>query len=181
MGNPVPDVTQQQNVIYRQYFFPILLLLLHGYYNFVRLDGWLCGTIGLLKETVTVIIVGLFCFSNYSASRDNKRHIAECNVRRASHAANITGILFIAFGLIWGCYILTTHDNDISDNENAFNIMNNRLYLTALMTIAFFIQLYSSNPGTGELEFFKYILRYPWRFIWPARHNEMFRGSENRC
>ena len=177
MGSPVLDVVQRQHVTYRQYFFLLLLLLLHGYYNFIRLDGWFNGPLSLLKETITIIIVIQFCFSNYYASYDSKRHIAERNVRRATHTANITGSVFITFGLIWGCYLLTTHDIDTSGSENAFDIMNNRVYLLALMIIAFFIQLCFLNPGIGELEFLKYILRYPWRFIWPARQNEMFKGS----
>ncbi|KAH8121299.1 hypothetical protein LI328DRAFT_137693 [Trichoderma asperelloides] len=176
MGNSMREAIQQ-NVIYRQYFLLILLTLLHGYYNFIRLDGWLRGTIGFLKETVTVIVVGQFYFGNYYASCDKKRHIAERNVRQATHAANTTGIVFIALGLVWGCYILTTNNDD---NENAFNIMNNRLYLIVLMTMAFFIQLCYLKPGINELEFFVYILKYPWRFIWPAQWNEIFRGSENK-
>lgn len=180
MDNQAPNVPQQQHIICRQYLFPILLLLLHGYYNFVRHDGWLNGAIGLLKETTTVVVIGQFCFSNYYASRDNKRYISERNVRQATHAANITGIVFVVFGLIWGCYLLTTtHGNDINDNQNAFNIMNNRVYLVALMAIAFSIQLYFLKPGISELQFFKYVLRYPWRFISPARYNKIFRGSDN--
>jgi hypothetical protein len=135
---------------------------------------------GLVKETVTIIMVVQFCYSNYYASRDNKRHVAERNVRRATHAASITGNVFIAFGLVRGCYVMTTHDIDTSDNENAFNVMNNRIYLVALMMMAFFIQLCFLKPGIDELEYLKYILRYPWRFIWPARWNGIFNGGKNR-
>lgn len=39
MGNLVPDAVRQQNVIYLQYFFAVSLFFLHGYYNFVRLNG----------------------------------------------------------------------------------------------------------------------------------------------
>ncbi|EHK23118.1 uncharacterized protein TRIVIDRAFT_216133 [Trichoderma virens Gv29-8] len=179
MGNPVKDASQQQNAIHYQYFLLILLTLFHGYYNHVRLHGWLNGSIGLLKETATVVIIVQFCFGNYYASRDSKRHIAERNVRRATHVANITGVVFTAFGLIWGFYVLTTHDSDTIDNENAFNIMNNKLYLVVLMGVSFFIQLCSLKPGTGELEFLKYSLRYPWHFIWPSMQSEIFRYSEN--
>ncbi|UKZ72349.1 uncharacterized protein TrAtP1_013293 [Trichoderma atroviride] len=111
MSNPVQDVTQRQSFIHRQYIIPILLLILHGYYNFVRLDGWLDGTIGLLKETLTIFVVSQFCFNNFYASRDHKRSIAERNVHRAMHAANVIGILYRALGLIWGCYQLTYTDN----------------------------------------------------------------------
>ncbi|EFY85125.1 hypothetical protein J3459_015888 [Metarhizium acridum] len=179
MGNPVPDPAPQQNVIHGHHLFLILLLLLHGYYNFVRTEEWLNGALGLVKEAVTITVVVQFCFGNYHASRDSRRHAAERNVRRAAHAANVTGTVFIAVGLIWGCYVLTTHEDDVNDNENAFNLMNNRLYLVALMTMAFFIRLCLSKPGVDELEFFKYVLRYPWRFIWPARRSEMFRGGQD--
>lgn len=178
MGNLAPDEAQRQTPIQPQYFFAILLIPLHGYYNFIRHNGWLNGTIGLLKETATLVLLVHFYLGNSHASRDNKRHIAERNVRRAIHAANMTGIAFIAFGLVWGCYVLTTHD--ISDSENSFVIMNNRVYLVALMTVVFFIQLCSLKPGMKELEFFKYILRYPWRFMWPARQTELFGVGEIR-
>lgn len=168
MCNSVPDVAQHQNGIHRQYLFPILLLPLHAYYNFVRLDGWLNGIIGLLKETITIIVVGQFCFNNYYASHDNKRSIAERNVRRATHAANTTGIIYISVGLIWGCYLLATYNDNISNNENAFALMNNRLYIAGLMATAFLIQLCSLKPGISELNFCKSILRYPWRFLWPS-------------
>lgn len=180
MGNPVPDQAQQQNVLHRRYYLSLILLLpLHGYYNFIRHDGWLNGTVGLVKEAVTLTVVCQFFFGNHYASRDNNRHMAERNVRRAAHAANITGAVFLALGLLWGCYVLTTHEDDVNDNENAFNIMGNRVYLVALMAMAFLIRLCSLQPGADELEFFKYSLRYPWRFIWPARQTELFRGGEN--
>ncbi|KAL6828102.1 hypothetical protein V8C40DRAFT_243454 [Trichoderma camerunense] len=180
MSNLVPDTVRQQHVIHLQYFFAISLSFLHGYYNFVRLDGWLHGAIGLLKETITNIILGPFCFSNYDASRDKKRDVAERNVRQATHAANITAVVFITIRLIWNFSVLATHNNDISDNANAFDIINNGFWLVPLMTIAFCIRLYSFKPDTGELQFLKYILRYPWRFIWPTRQNETFSGGNKR-
>ncbi|PTB47271.1 hypothetical protein M431DRAFT_526181 [Trichoderma harzianum CBS 226.95] len=180
MSNEVPDTVRQQHVIHPQYFFAISLFFLHGYYNFVRLDGWFHGAINLLKETITIIILGPFCFSNYDASRDKKRDIAERNVRQATHAANITAVVFITIRLIWNFSVLATHNNGISDNANAFEIMNNGFWLVPLMTIAFFIRLCSLKPDTGELQFLKYILRYPWRFISPTRQNETFSGGNKR-
>ncbi|KAL7907496.1 hypothetical protein GGI35DRAFT_470696 [Trichoderma velutinum] len=162
MGNPVPDIGRQQIVIYIQYFLAISLFFLHGYYNF---------------ETITIIILGPFCLSNYDASRDNKRRIAERNVRQAAHVANITGVVFITIRLIWYCSVPTTQNNGISDIANAVDIMNSSFYIVALMTMGLLIRLWLIKPGTGELEFFKYILRYPWRFIWPAGQTEMFSGE----
>lgn len=179
-NSAVPDVVQQPNIIYYQYFFLALLLPLYGYYNFIRLHGWLNGTIGLFKETATIIIVGQFYFGNSYTRCDNKRHIAERNIRQATHVANNTGIVFITLRFILDCYILTTNDKNTSNNENAFNIINNTLYLVVLMTIAFFIKLCFLKPGISELKFFVYILRYPWRFIWPTRQKEIFRESENK-
>lgn len=180
MSIPVQDVAQRQSVIHRQYLFLILLLPVHGYYNFVRPDGWLGGIIGLLKETLMIIVVGQFFFNNYDASRDHKRSIAERNVRRATHAANVTGVLYISMGLIWGCYLLTAYTNNIPNDENVFALMNNRLYLAGLMTMVFVIRLCSLKPGISELNFSKCILRYPWRFIWPSSPNNTFGGITNK-
>lgn len=169
MSNPGLDVAQRQSVFHHQCPFPILLLPLHGYYSFVRLDGWIDGIIGLLNETLTIIVNGQFCFHNYYASRDHRRSVAERNVRRAMHAENVIGILYMSLGLIWGCYLLTTYTNHIIDNESAFTLMNNRLYLAILMTMVFVIRLCFLKPDVSELQFLKGILRYPWRFIWPSR------------
>ncbi|KAL6697059.1 hypothetical protein J3F84DRAFT_394549 [Trichoderma pleuroticola] len=75
----------------------------------------------------------------------------------AAHVANITGVVFITTRLNWDCSVLTTHNNGISGNANAFDIMNNGFSLFSLMTIAFFIRLCSLGPGTGELQFLTYI------------------------
>jgi hypothetical protein len=180
MSNPALHVAQRQSVFHRRYLFAILLLPLHGYYNFVRLDGWLDGIIGFLKETITIIVIGQFYFNNYHASRDHERSIAERNVRRAMHAANVIGILYMSLDLIWGCYLLTTYTNHITSNEDAFTLMNNRLYLAIFMAMAFVIRLCFLGPGVCELQFFKCILRYPWRFIWPSSPNNTFGGITNK-
>lgn len=180
MSNPVQDVAQRQSFIHRQYIIPILLSTLHGYYNFVRLDDWLDGIIGLLKETLTIIVVSQFCFNHFYASCDHKRSIAERNVHRAMHSANVIGILYRTLGLIWGCYLLTTYTNDVPDNETAFTLMNNRLYFAGLMTMAFIIRLCFLKPGISELNYAKCILRYPWRFIRPSSSNKTSEGITNK-
>lgn len=176
----MPDTTQRQIAIHYQYLILLLLLPLHGYYNFIRLYGWLDGTIGLLKETLTIVVVGQFCFNNYYASRDQRSSIAERNVRRAIHTANIIGTIYVAFGLIWGCYLLTTNAKNTTNNENAFILMSNRLYLVVLMTMGFVIRLFSLKPGISELNFLKLNLRYPWRFIWPSNRNKSFGDGEDK-
>lgn len=174
------DAAQRQSAIHHQYLILLLLLPLHGYYNFIRLYGWLDGTIGLLKETLTIVVVGQFCFNNYYASRDQKKSIAERNVRRVMHAANVIGTLYIAFGLIWGGYLLTTNARNTTNNENAFILMNDRLYPVALMIMGFVIRLFSLKPGISEFNFLKLNLRYPWRFIWPSKQNKTFGDGEDK-
>ncbi|KAL6806264.1 hypothetical protein GGI42DRAFT_320876 [Trichoderma sp. SZMC 28013] len=126
-----------------------------------------------------IIILGPFCFSKYDASRDNKRDIAERNVRQATHVAKIAGVVFITIRLIWDCSVLATNNNDISDKANAFDNMNNGFCLVSLIAIAFFIRLRSLKPGTGKLRFLTYILRSLWRFIWPVIQIEKF-SDENK-
>lgn len=97
----------------------VALALIHGYYNFIRKDGWVTGPIRFVKETGTILGLSKYFYRNACASNDEKRSIGERHMQ-AVHLANIAGAVFTGVGMAWGTYLLVMH---AAEEENCFDLM----------------------------------------------------------
>lgn len=151
-------------------FWPLIatafLLPLYGYYTSIQKGGWLDSSFSILKETATLLLLTQYIFGNYQATSDAKRPVGERNVRRAVHAANVAGTVYVGLGLVWGSLLLFWTERH--EREHVFDLMNNRLYLAGLMGVTFVGLLLSLKPGAGEVGFLKSAVRRPWVLFFPG-------------
>lgn len=146
----------------------LALTLIHGYYNFIRKDGWVTGPIRFVKEMGTILVLGQYFYRNVCASTDEQPPVGERHVRQAIHLANIAGGAYILVGMGWGMYLLMIH---AADEDNCFDLMDNRLYLVAIIGTAFVGRLLSLKPGAGEVEFLRSAVARRWQLLFPRLTN----------
>lgn len=89
-------------------------------------------------------------------------------MRQAIHLANIVGGAYILVTMGWGLYLIAIH---AADEKNCFYLMDNRLYLVAIVGTAFVGRLLSLKPGAGEVDFLKSAVTRPWQLLFPSLTN----------
>ena len=61
-------------------------------------------------------------------------------------------------------YLLMIH---AADEDNCFDLMDNRFYLVAIIGIAFVGRLLALKPAAGEVDFLRSAVARPWQLLFP--------------